>query len=105
MEPVIIVGSGMAGAAAALKLGKAGIAACVLEAQERIGGRAFSRPYAGTDDTSLLEYGGSWITPFHERIRALTPEMGLYASPTCGRHTAVGTARRRGGYTKLYFIG
>ena len=81
MEPVIIVGSGMAGAAAALKLSKAGIAASVLEAQERIGGRAFSRPYAGTDDTSLLEYGGSWITPFHDRIRTLTPEMGLTLRP------------------------
>lgn len=81
MQPVIIVGSGMAGAAAALTLGKAGIAACVLEAQERIGGRAFSRPYAGTDETSLLEYGGSWITPFHERVRALTPEMGLSLRP------------------------
>ena len=81
MEPVIIVGSGMAGAAAALKLRKAGIAACVLEAQERIGGRAFSRLYAGTDAASLLEFGGSWITPFHERIRALTPEMGLTLRP------------------------
>ena len=81
METVAIVGSGMAGAAAALKLSKAGIASCVLEARERIGGRAFSRPYAGTDDTSLLEFGGSWITPFHERIRALTPEMGLKLRP------------------------
>lgn len=66
VEPVITVGSGMAGAAAALKLSKAGIAVCVLEAQERIGGRAFSRPYAGTDNTSLLEYGGSWIAPYHD---------------------------------------
>ena len=81
MKPVAIIGSGMAGAAAALKLSKAGIAACVLEAQERIGGRAFSRPYAGTNAASLLEFGGSWITPFHERIRTLTPEMGLSLRP------------------------
>lgn len=81
VAPVIIVGSGMAGAAAAHKLSKVGIAACVLEAQERIGGRSFSRPYAGTDATSLLEFGGSWITPFHNRIRILVAEMGLKLRP------------------------
>lgn len=81
MPPVIIVGSGMAGAAAALKLSKAGIASRVLEAQDRIGGRAFSRAYRGSGDDLLLEYGGSWITPYHERIRALAPEMGLRLRP------------------------
>lgn len=77
MEPVVIVGAGLAGAAAALKLSKAGIVPWVLEARERIGGRAYSKPFASTQDRSLLEYGGSWITAYHDRIRALVPEMGL----------------------------
>ncbi|MEQ1522592.1 MAG: NAD(P)/FAD-dependent oxidoreductase [Aestuariivirga sp.] len=81
MEPVVIIGAGMAGAAAALKLSKAGIVPLVLEAQERIGGRAYSRPYASAQDASLLEYGGSWITAYHDRIRALVPEMGLTLRP------------------------
>lgn len=81
MVAVTVIGSGMAGAAAALKLSKAGIAAHVLEARERIGGRAYSRPYAGTSDTSLLEYGGSWITPAHHRIRSLVEECGLHLRP------------------------
>jgi monoamine oxidase len=81
MEPIVIVGAGMAGAAAALKLGKAGIVPWVLEARERIGGRAYSKRYAATQDTCLLEYGGSWITAYHDRIRALVLEMGLTLRP------------------------
>jgi monoamine oxidase len=81
MEPIVIIGAGMAGAAAALKLSKAGIVPWVLEARERIGGRAYSRPYAAAKDTSLLEYGGSWITAYHDRIRALVPELGLTLRP------------------------
>ena len=81
MPPVVIIGSGMAGAAAALKLSKSGIVACVIEAQDRIGGRAYSRPYSGTDDPLRLEYGGSWITPYHARIRTLVAELGLSLRP------------------------
>jgi monoamine oxidase len=64
----------MAGSAAALKLSRAGIVPIVLEARNRVGGRAFSRPYVAMQDTSLLEYGGSWITGYHDRIRALVAE-------------------------------
>ncbi|MBG1233240.1 flavin monoamine oxidase family protein [Aestuariivirga litoralis] len=81
MKSVVIIGAGMAGAAAALKLGKAGIKCVVLEAQDRIGGRAFSKAYAGAPNDALLEYGGSWITPYHDRIRALVAELGLSLRP------------------------
>jgi monoamine oxidase len=81
METVIIVGSGMAGSAAALKLSKAGILVRVIEAQSRVGGRALSRSYAEGVDTAILEYGGSWITPFQDRIRALVDELGLRLRP------------------------
>ena len=74
---VVIVGAGLAGAAAALKLSKAGLKVNVLEARDRIGGRAFSKSF----DTDLLEFGGSWITPWHQRIRTLVQEHGLGLRP------------------------
>jgi monoamine oxidase len=74
----------MAAAAAALRLSKSGVSSCVLEAQSRVGGRAYSRPYGGTEDSPLLEFGGSWITPYHHRIRDLTREMGLRLRPRSG---------------------
>lgn len=81
MASAIIVGAGMAGVAAALRLGKAGIKCNVLEARERIGGRAYSRAFGGAEEGPLLEYGGSWITPSHHRIRALVEECGLHLRP------------------------
>lgn len=74
---VVIVGAGLAGAAAAFKLCKAGLAVTALEARDRIGGRAFSKSF-GTD---ILEFGGSWITPWHHRIRALVQQHGLSLRP------------------------
>jgi monoamine oxidase len=42
-EPkVIIIGAGVAGLAAAARLGKAGVRVCILEARARIGGRVFT---------------------------------------------------------------
>lgn len=76
---VIVVGAGLAGAAAALKLSKAGRRVRVIEARERCGGRGFARSYAG--EGPLLEFGGAWITPWHKRLRALVPEHGLTLRP------------------------
>lgn len=79
---VIVVGAGLAGAAASLKLAKAGRKVTVIEARERCGGRAYLRRFAGDD--SELEFGGAWITPWHTRLRALVAERGLSLRP---RHT------------------
>jgi monoamine oxidase len=86
MADVIIIGAGMAGAAAAYRLRQAGIRVLVLEAQERLGGRAFSRPYQSEQGGALLEYGGSWITPYHTRIRAHVAELGLSLRPRAALH-------------------
>src|SRR3954463_161884 len=40
---VITIGAGMAGLAASRELGRAGVAVCVLEARDRIGGRVFTK--------------------------------------------------------------
>jgi monoamine oxidase len=56
---VIIIGAGMAGLAAARELGRAGLAVCILEARDRIGGRV----YTVRDPTcnSPLELGAEFI--------------------------------------------
>jgi monoamine oxidase len=79
MDPVVIVGAGMAGAAAAARLGRANVPVVVIEGRERIGGRGYLKPFAGTGE--LLEFGGAWITPYHNRIRALVAEHGLALRP------------------------
>jgi monoamine oxidase len=76
---VIVVGAGMAGAAAALKLAKACRSVKLIEARDRCGGRGFLRPYA--NENEHLEFGGAWITPWHARIRALVKEHGLSLRP------------------------
>ena len=91
---VIVVGAGMAGAAAALKLAKAGKSVTIIEARDRCGGRGFMKPYAGDGATTVLEYGGAWITPWHDRIRALVKELGLSLRP---RHPVTTRQWLRGG--------
>jgi monoamine oxidase len=76
---VIVVGAGMAGAAAVLRLAKAGKSVKLIEARDRCGGRGFLRAYA--NENEHLEFGGAWITPWHARIRALVKEHGLSLRP------------------------
>ena len=78
---VIIIGSGLAGAAAAYQLSQQGIRCLLLEARARSGGRAYARRFRGESSADLLEYGGSWITPWHHRIRSLCGLMGLSLRP------------------------
>lgn len=78
---VIIIGSGLAGAAAAYRLARHTPRILVIEARARLGGRAYARPFRNESDSELLEYGGSWITPWHERIRSLCGELGLTLRP------------------------
>jgi monoamine oxidase len=66
---VLIVGAGLAGAAAAARLVAHGLKVTVVEARARVGGRGYARAFAGTD--AEVEFGGAWITPWQERIRAL----------------------------------
>ncbi len=67
MHDVIIIGGGFAGAAALSRLAGHGLKLVLIEASERLGGRVWTRAFAGRGD--LLEFGGSWITPWHQRVR------------------------------------
>jgi monoamine oxidase len=81
LHDVIVVGAGMAGAAAALKLARAGRKVTVIEARDRCGGRGLLKPFQGDSATPPLEFGGAWITPWHGRIRALVEDHGLSLRP------------------------
>ncbi|QIG51295.1 FAD-dependent oxidoreductase [Nordella sp. HKS 07] len=77
---VVILGAGLAGAAAACVCAGRGLKTIILEARDRAGGRGFTRPFAGTRD--LLEFGGGWIAPWHDRIRHHAARTGITLRPT-----------------------
>jgi monoamine oxidase len=81
---VAVIGAGLAGAAAACELSRNGRRVIVLEARDRAGGRALTRPFVVGGET--LEYGGSWITPWQRRIRNYAALTGITLRP---RHPVV----------------
>ena len=77
---VVIDCAGFAGAAAALELAGLNPRTIILEARDRVGGRAFTRAFAAGGE--VLEFGGSWIAPWHERIRRHARTDGIGLRPT-----------------------
>ncbi|HVY08736.1 MAG TPA: NAD(P)/FAD-dependent oxidoreductase [Mycobacteriales bacterium] len=73
MKPVIIVGGGIAGAAAALRLAEAGREVVLFEAGERLGGLVVSFEIGGTP----LECFYHHVFPHESHIRGLIDELGL----------------------------
>lgn len=74
---VIIVGAGLSGLVAARALTRAGRAARVLEARDRVGGRTLSQTSGG----QTIDLGGQWIGDRHDRLRALASELGVETFP------------------------
>jgi monoamine oxidase len=80
-EPdVIIIGAGAAGLGAAWRLAGAGVAAHVIEARSRIGGRAFT----GRDPSGLaIELGCAWLHSADENeLTGLAVQFGLTVDKT-----------------------
>lgn len=100
--PVIVVGAGLAGLAAARSLKAAGVEAIVVEARDRVGGRLEG---GHTTDGTPVELGGQWIGPTQNRMYQLVTELGLETFPTYnqgqnvvvlgGRRTLMDPARGR----------
>ncbi|MBS1878392.1 MAG: FAD-dependent oxidoreductase [Actinobacteria bacterium] len=70
----IVVGAGLAGLSAARDLRDAGCEVLLLEARDRAGGRAWTRPMAGVGKP--IELGGAWIN--REKHDFATAEMRRY---------------------------
>src|SRR5262245_27261172 len=73
---VVVVGAGAAGLAAAARLAREGIAVCVLEARDRVGGRIFTRHNPGVDVP--IELGAELV---HGRPAATLAWAGEARSP------------------------
>ena len=95
MPDVLILGGGFAGTATALDLADCGIAASIIEARGRLGGRAFSRPMPG-DSGPPVEYGGGWGHAWQWRVLALAARLGIALMPP-RRLCRTALSARRGG--------
>jgi monoamine oxidase len=82
----IVVGAGFAGLRAARDLADAGRSVLVLEARDRLGGRTWTRPFAGSGPP--VEIGGSWFAPEHVEVQSELARYGL-ATRTYGAPSAV----------------
>jgi monoamine oxidase len=74
---IVVVGAGLAGLVCAYRLKKAGYAADVHEAADRIGGRCWTLPKNAFAADQIAEHGGELIDQGHTSIRQLAQELGL----------------------------
>ena len=89
MPRVVVVGAGFAGLAAADELRAAGIEVTVLEARDRVGGRVWSVPFAG----SVVERGAEFILPGNTAVESLAARFDL---PLVRKGTPYGRRAPRG---------
>lgn len=79
VDDVIVIGGGYSGISAAWSLRHQGHSVTVLEARDRVGGRAWSRQVPGG---GWVDNGGQWIGPGQTRILELAREAGVATFPT-----------------------
>ncbi|MFK7930133.1 MAG: flavin monoamine oxidase family protein [Myxococcota bacterium] len=77
MRDVVIIGAGIAGLTAARTLQNEGRTVTVLEASDRVGGRAFSP----MRDGHRLDLGPTWVWDTETAIHSLLNELGIQTFP------------------------
>ena len=78
MSPVVVVGAGFAGLAAATTLADRGVDVRVLEARDRVGGRVWSEEAGG----AVIERGAEFVLDGYETMRELAGRFGLALADT-----------------------
>jgi monoamine oxidase len=76
---VVVVGAGFAGLTTACELVRRGRSVLVLEARDRVGGRALNKELGGG---VIAERGATFIGPTQTQIRRLADQMGVATFPT-----------------------
>jgi monoamine oxidase len=76
---VCVVGAGFAGLAAARRLTQTGLYSVVLEARNRVGGRAHTEVLP---DGTAIDHGGAWLGPGQDAAYGLAAEVGVGTYPT-----------------------
>ena len=77
-NPVVIIGAGLSGLRAASLLFEQGIDCRVLEARDRIGGRALSASVPDRPDLGRFDLGPTWFWPQYEpQMATLVEELNL----------------------------
>jgi monoamine oxidase len=76
---VVVVGAGFAGLTAALRLHQKGHSVVVVEARDRVGGRALNRPIGGGE---ISERGATFVGPTQNHILSLAKQFKMTKFPT-----------------------
>ncbi|HEV2399437.1 MAG TPA: NAD(P)/FAD-dependent oxidoreductase [Candidatus Sulfotelmatobacter sp.] len=90
-SPVIIVGAGVAGLTAAIRLGEAGVKATVLEARDRMGGRVFTQHALGCE--APIELGAEFIHGKPPEIWDLLQQHGKKITEVDGENWCASAGR------------
>jgi monoamine oxidase len=75
-RPIVIIGAGAAGLAAAYTLKKAGLPYVIYEGSSRVGGRIFTRE-SFNQDKQFIEAGAELVDTNHQALIGLANELGL----------------------------
>lgn len=76
----VVIGTGLAGLAAAYRLSQHGCKVTVLEARDRLGGRVLTHRFVGAPRLNC-ELGGEWIGKNHAHMLDLCKSLGLPTQP------------------------
>lgn len=82
---VIIVGAGLSGLSAAHTLVSQGYSVIVLEARDRVSGRAWTKPYPG----AWIDMGAQYIGPGQDHILGLAKTLGIKTFPAYYEGTSI----------------